>query len=448
MRKSVMKILIVDDERKYREVFQLILGEEGYLTETAGSGEEAITKLKAERFDLVLTDLVMNELDGIGLLNYIKGHYKETEVIIVTGFGSVQNAVEAMKKGAYTYFIKSHDPEELLLEIRNLFRLMKLENDNEILRDQQNTSEYQLNTKSRFFRKTLDIAEKAAQSNSNILLLGESGVGKEVFAMHIHNCSERRNRCYIPVNCHALSENLIESELFGHEKGAYTGAGEMRKGKFEAAHGSTLFLDEIGDMTISSQVKLLRTLETRKIERVGSNKLIDVDFRLISATNRNLKELIEKGSFREDLFYRISTITIEIPPLRERKEDLPDLIEYFFHSIEREQKKKIRFIEDSVMKVLLSYHYPGNVRELKNIIERLVVLSDKGEISTADLPQFPSTSEKREIQSLKDIRRETEAKYIKEILGLCDNNITEAADKLQMSRRQLFNKIQEYGLRQ
>ena len=444
---DTMRILIVDDERRYREVFQLILGEEGYITQTAGSGEEAVALLKRESFNLVLTDLVMENMDGIALLNHIKENYKTTEVIIVTGYGTVQNAVEAMKKGAYTYFIKSHDPEELLLEIRNLKKMVNLENDNELLREQQNTAGYQLNSKNKSFRKVLDIAEKAARSNSNILLLGESGVGKEVFARYIHNCSERNTRNFIPVNCHALSASLIESELFGHEKGAYTGAEGMRKGKFEAAHGSTLFLDEIGEMTVSSQVKLLRTLENRKIERIGSNKQIDVDFRLICATNRNLKESIEAGQFRDDLFYRISTITIEIPPLRERKEDLPELIEYFFRVIEKEQKKEISFIDDSVMYILLSYNYPGNVRELKNIIERLIVLSENGKVSASDLPQFPHSSTNRDILSLRDVRRETESRYIKEILLLCNNNITEAAEKLQMSRRQLFNKIQEYELK-
>jgi two-component system, NtrC family, response regulator HydG len=447
MKNDAMRILIVDDESSYREVFQLILGEEGYNTQTAGSGEEAVALLKKESFNLVLTDLVMEDMDGIALLNHIRENYKDVEVIIVTGYGTVQNAVEAMKKGAYTYFIKSHDPEELLLEIKNLKKMVKLENDNELLREQQNTVGYQLSSKNKSFRKVLDIAGKAARSNSNILLLGESGVGKEVFARYIHNCSERNTRNFIPVNCHALSASLIESELFGHEKGAYTGAEGMRKGKFEAAHGSTLFLDEIGDMTVSSQVKLLRSLESKKIERIGSNKQIDVDFRLICATNRNLKESIETGLFRDDLFYRISTISIEIPPLRERKEDLPGLIEYFFRVIEKEQKKEISLIDDSVMYILLSYNYPGNVRELKNIIERLIVLSENGRVSAADLPQFPHNSTNRDILSLRDVRKETESRYIKEILLLCHNNITEAAEKLQMSRRQLFNKIQEYELK-
>lgn len=445
------KILVVDDEIEYREVLEMILCENGYIIETACSGEEALEKLENDSFDLILSDLIMEGMDGIQLLKEIKKKYADTEVIIVTGYGTVQNAVEAMKKGAFTYFIKSHDPEELLIEIENIKKLVYLESDNDILRSQQKDLNFMLKTNSRRFRKTIDIAQKAAKSNVNILLLGESGVGKEVFARYIHNCSDRKERHFIPVNCHAFSDSLLESELFGHEKGAFTGATDRRKGRFEAAHGGSLFLDEIGDISLSTQVKLLRTIETKEIERLGSNKPIDIDFRLICATNKDLNSAITNGEFREDLFYRISTITIEIPPLRERKEDISNLIDFFFEKSKVELKKRVEKIEKEVMDFLLSYDYPGNVRELKNIVERLVVLSDDGIIKEVDLPEDKSKyrydENTKEIKPLKDVRKEAEAKHIEKVLKQCDYNITEAARKLNISRRQLFNKITEYELK-
>lgn len=445
------KILIVDDEKEYRDVLRMILEGKGYIAETAGSGKEALEKLKSNSFSLVLSDLIMPEMGGIELLEQIKEKFPETDVIIVTGYGTVQNAVEAMKKGAFTYFIKSHDPEELLLEIGKVKKLVGLENENEVLRSQQIDPNFMLSTKNLRFKKVLDIAEKAAQSNVNILILGESGVGKEVFAHYIHQCSDRRGRCFIAVNCHALANNVLESELFGHEKGAFTGAVDRRKGRFEAAHGGTLFLDEIGEISLSTQVKLLRTIELKAIERIGSNKSIDVDFRLICATNKNLHKSILEGEFREDLFYRMSTITIEIPPLRDRKEDLTDLITFFFNRTETELKKKVNQIETGVMNFLTSYDYPGNVRELKNIVERLVVLSSDGIIREADLPEHkkgePCNNVIAEIRSLKDMRKEFEARYIAEVLERSDYNISAAARKLDITRRQLFNKITEYNLK-
>ncbi|WBW97096.1 sigma-54-dependent transcriptional regulator [Oceanirhabdus sp. W0125-5] len=451
---NIFKILVVDDEKEYREVFQMILEENGYITEEACGGEEALEKLKKESYDLILTDLIMKGMDGIELLKKIKKEYADTEVIIATGYGTIKNAVEAMKKGAYTYFIKGHDPEELLIEIEKLKRLVCVEKENKILRSQKSNSSFMLSTKNKEFKKVMNIAEKAAKSNVNILILGESGVGKEVFARYIHECSDRKDEHFIAVNCHAFSESLLESELFGHEKGAFTGALDKRIGRFEAAHGGTLFLDETGDISLSTQVKLLRTIESKKIERIGSNKSIDVDFRLICATNKDLHKSIMSGEFREDLFYRISTITIEIPPLRERKEDIPDLINFFFEKYKVKLKKNVSKIEKEVMDFLLSYEYPGNVRELKNIVERLIVLSEKGIIQESDLPEHgdkkayeKEVEATEEIKPLKVIRKETEAKYIEKVLEQCNYNITEAAKKLDISRRQLFNKITEYELK-
>ncbi|QEK11625.1 sigma-54-dependent Fis family transcriptional regulator [Crassaminicella thermophila] len=445
------KILIVDDQEEYRETLDSILKSNGYYTDTASSGHEALEKLKKEKFHLVLTGFIMSGMNGIDLLEVIKRDYSDTEVIVFTGYGLVKNAVDSVKKGGFDYFIKSQDPEELLTSIERLAKSRNFKNKNSTLIKDKSTFPFILETSSERFKKVLDIGRKVANSNANVLILGESGVGKEVFARYIHQNSDRNSEIFVAVNCHAFSETLLESELFGHEKGAFTGAHERRIGRFEAAHEGTLFLDEIGDTSLETQVKLLRTIENKKIERIGSNKLIDVDFRLICATNRDIYKMVADSLFREDLFYRISTITVEIPPLRERREDLPKLINFFFKKAEFEFKKEIRRVEADVMRFLLNYHYPGNVRELKNIVERLVILSDNGIVKVEDIPEkkgvlnFSLDSEK--IKTLKEFRREAETEYIQSILTLCNYNMTETAKKLGISRRQLFNKLTEYGLR-
>lgn len=452
-RPNNFKILVVDDEIEYREVLQMILEDKGYYVETASSAEKALEIIEGQRFDLVLSDLIMEGMDGIELLDKIKENYKDIEVILITGYGSIENAVKAMKKGAFTYFIKSHDPEELLLEIEKVRKLNLLENDNNILKAKYENLNFMLKTKNSEFKRVLEIAKKAANSNSNILLLGESGVGKEVLAQYIHNCSDRKDGHFIPVNCHAFTDGLLESELFGHEKGAFTGAFKSRKGRFEASNGGTLFLDEVGDIPMSTQTKLLRAIETKVIERLGSNQPIEVDFRLISATNKNLYDEVSKNNFREDLFYRISTIIIEIPPLRERREDLHILIDFFIKKSELDLKKKIIRVEDDVMSFLLNYDYPGNIRELKNIIERLVVLSEDGIIRSRDLPRCRGKTndvvldDTDMIRPLKEVKKELEAQYIEKVLIKCNYNVSEAARKLDISRRQLFNKINEYNLK-
>ena len=288
-------------------------------------------------------------------------------------------------------------------------------------------------------------------SNSNILILGESGTGKEVIAKHIHQCSSRKDENFVAVNCQVFSDGLLESELFGHEKGAFTGAIEKRIGRFEEADKGTLFLDEIGEIHPNIQVKLLRSIENKSIERIGSNKKIGIDLRLISATHKDLFKNIEKGEFREDLFYRINTIIIEIPPLRERKEDIPAFINFFLNMFKNEMKKNIENIEGELLEILMNYDYPGNIRELKNIIERLVVLSDSNMLSKRDLPIIRVKSNETgrtdlNLRTLKDVRQNAERKHIQQILMNCGNNISEAAKVLDISRRQLYNKIYEYNI--
>ncbi|MGK0466373.1 sigma-54-dependent transcriptional regulator [Clostridium sp.] len=446
------KILIVDDEIEYQDVYEMILSDKGYYVRCVSSGSQAISLLKKESFHLVLTDLIMPEMGGMELLEKIKKNYVDTKVIIVTGYGTIETAVSAIKKGAFSYFIKSHESEELLIEIKKIEKLRELEQDNKYLRGQQNNKRYLLKTNNKNYENMLKLIDKAAVSNASILITGESGVGKEIIAKHIHQSSHRNNNHFVAVNCQALSENLLESELFGHEKGAFTGALEKRIGRFEEADEGTLFLDEIGEIPVNIQVKLLRTLDTKAIERIGSNKVINVDLRLISATNRNIYKTIENGDFREDLFYRINTIIIEVPPLRERKEDISMFIDFFFERYSKEQNKKINSIEQEVMNFLLSYNYPGNIRELKNIIERLVVLSEEGKIIKADLPEnklgnTTNLTDTNMIIPLKSYRREIEIEYISRVLIQCEGNLTDAAKMLNISRRHLFSKVTEYKLK-
>ncbi|MCT8976180.1 sigma-54 dependent transcriptional regulator [Clostridium sp. CX1] len=450
--KDNFKILIVDDEVDYLNSMKKLLDEKDYNSEIVLSGTEAVRKLKQESYNLVITGLRMPEMNGIELTEKIKKDFSNIEVIILTSYGSIETAVQAMKKGAFSYFVRDNGAEELLMEIEKIRKFWKLKYENEFLRNQQNSTSYILQTYNEKYKDILNIVRKAAQSNVNILITGESGVGKEVLARYVHEISERRQQHFVAVNCQALSENLLESELFGHEKGSFTGALERRIGRFQQANGGTLFLDEIGEMPVNVQIKLLRVLESRTIEMLGSNKSINVDIRLISATNKDLENAIIEGVFREDLFYRINTIILEVPPLRERKEDLNMLIEFFLRKCEKEQKKKIVKVEKDVIEFLLSYNYPGNIRELRNIIERLVVLSENGVIRFEDLPQRKKTtisdvSKVEDVVSLRDFRKDIEKDYIVKILDKCEGNISKAAECLQISKRQLFNKIAEYDIK-
>jgi DNA-binding NtrC family response regulator len=365
-------------------------------------------------------------------------------VIIVTGYGSIDNAVNAMKKGAFSYYIKSNSPEKLLKEIKKLQKT--LEAREKYLMSAVTDSKYMLETSNKDFRNVLKISKKASQSNVNILILGESGVGKEVIAKFIHNNSDRSEEPFIPVNCHAYSKNILESELFGHEKGAFTGATSQKVGKFENANHGTVFLDEIGELSMDMQVKLLRVIENRTIERVGGREAIKLDFRLISATNKDLLDKFQE-SFRDDLFYRISTIILRVPPLRDRKSDLPNLISFFIKQSSKKLGIEIKDMDKNVMEYLLDYDYPGNIRELKNIIERLVVLSEDGLITKDTLFVDSKTYDQEgKAISLKEFREDVESKYIAKVIESCDGNITQASKVLNISRRQLHNKINDYGL--
>lgn len=323
MVKKNMSILVVDDEKDYCEVLKLILENDGYSVETCFNGQEALKIMENKAFDIVVSDLSMPVMDGFELLKAIKERDYDADVLMLTAYGTVEKAVEAMKAGAYTYVTKGMDPAELLIEIRNIRDKRITDMKNALLREKAR-NKYMLESKSPRYRQMLEMAEKAAASESNIMLFGESGSGKEVLATFIHERSNRKDASLLDLNCQALSDSILESELFGHEKGSFTGATQRRMGLFEAASGGTLFLDEIGGVSMNLQAKLLKAIENRTIYRMGSNTPINVDFRLITATNRNLKEDMDNGLFRSDLFYRISTIVIEIPPLRERRDTIAD----------------------------------------------------------------------------------------------------------------------------
>ncbi|MEG0292049.1 MAG: sigma-54 dependent transcriptional regulator [Anaerovoracaceae bacterium] len=444
---KMLKILIVDDEEAYRETSKMLLEDAGYYVETASSGEEGLAIMESEYFPLVVTDIKMDGMTGIEFLQNIKTTYeKDVEVIMVTGYGSVETAVKTIKMGAFGYFIKSHSPEELLLEIEKAKKVIDLRRTIDM--SSRNERKYLVTSKNANMEKMWELVNMVAITNANVLITGESGVGKEIVAQKIHEISDRQNDSFMAINCQSFPDNLIESELFGHEKGAFTGATTKRLGKLEEASGGTVFLDEIGEMQKETQIKLLRVLENREIERVGSNKKIKVDFRLVSATNRDLSAAEQAGKFRRDFLYRINTVEIRIPPLRERKEDLPDLIELFVNNVSKDMGKKIDSIEENTYRFLIEYNYPGNVRELKNIIERLIIFSKDGVlkmeeevyVAGGNTVQVQNELPQRDMP-YKEAKENFEKQYITSILKRCDNNITAAAKIMDISRRQLFNKI-------
>jgi DNA-binding NtrC family response regulator len=449
--KKGYKILIVDDEVEYQKVLTLILSDLGYGVASCSNGIEALEYLDNNVVDLVLTDLKMPAMDGAELIQKIREKNEKIDIIVITAYGSIESAVNTIKYGAKDYFVKSSNMHELEMKVGRLAKIHRLERKSNVLLSAQNEIELFIESKNEKYLKLLEMCRRAAETGINILLLGESGVGKEVIANYIHRLSKRRTEPFVPINCQVFPEGVIDSELFGHEKGSFTGATEMRIGKFEQANLGTLFLDEIGDLPIQTQGKLLRAIESKKIERLGSNKSIDLDVRFISATNKDLTKALEEGTFREDLLYRINTLTLEIPPLRERREDIPDLVEFFVRKIESEQKKKIIKIQDEVMNFLLSYDFPGNVRELKNVIERMITLCSDGIVTISDMlmpidciPNLPETINIE--KSLKKSRDEFEKNFINNALVSNNWNVAKTAKVLKISTRQLWNKINQYKI--
>ena len=384
-------VLIVDDEKNYTRILGAVLEEEGFETLTANSGPEALEILEGSDVDLVLTDMKMPLMDGIQLLEKIKTRDSELPVIMMTAHGTVDKAVEAMQKGAYSYILKPFDNDRLIIYVRKAVAMFRVIKENRVLRNAV-SSQYSFGNiigKSKVMQQVFDTIRKVAPSNATVLIEGESGTGKELVAKSIHFNSPRREKPFVAVNCSALAETLLESELFGHEKGAFTGAVSMRKGRFELADSGTLFLDEIGDMSTGLQVKLLRVLQEKVFERVGGTKPIAVNIRVIAATNRNLKEEMRKERFREDLYYRLNVVHIALPSLKQRQQDIRLLLDHFIkkYADERKHSVPVTGIDPDVERLFYEYSWPGNVRELENLIERLMIMSSGGVITPADLPK-------------------------------------------------------------
>jgi DNA-binding NtrC family response regulator len=385
MEQSSETILVVDDDPYIQEALEDRLASLGYRVMLAADGNNALQLVEADTPQLILLDIELPGIKGIDVLKEIRRRDVEVPVIMITAYGSIDLAVEAMKQGAYDFIPKPFKPGHIALVVQKAMERQRLRREIQILSEEVDKHYRLIAGKSTNMRQAIDAAKKAAASKSTVLLLGESGTGKELFARAIHNWSDRKDRPFVAINCVGLSKELLESDLFGHEKGAFTGAHQLKKGKMEIAHGGTVFLDEVGDISAALQTKLLRFLQEREFERVGGTQPIHVDVRIIAATNRDLQSAMKDGAFREDLYYRLNVVPIKLPPLRERKEDIQDLAEFFAARFSKEAKKAPMEITAPVMAKLVAYHWPGNVRELANVIERAVVLGQGSTIEIDDL---------------------------------------------------------------
>lgn len=439
-----ISILIVDDEESVRDSLYSWFIEDRYRVECAENAKVALSMLESESFDIILADIKMPGMDGMEMLRRIKAMRKESIVIMMTAFATVDTAVQALKDGAFDYVTKPFDPDDLSHLIRNAAKLITLADENVVLKEKvmmlENVED--LVGKSDAMQKVLGQVESVAQSNSSVIITGESGTGKELIAKAIHSNSPRKFFPLVSVHCGALTESLLESELFGHEKGAFTGAMYNRKGRFEMADSGTIFLDEIATISTKMQIELLRVLETKRFVRVGGNKEITSDFRVICATNKDLKNMVEKGTFREDLFYRLNVVNIHIPPLRERMGDIPLLVEYFIKKYCTSMNKPPIKIDSAALRRLEEFSFPGNVRELENMVERAIVIGNGKKIQVRDLPL-----EKNLIDSSAESLDDHEKNHIFQILTKYDWNITRSAKALKVDRVTLYNKIRKYELK-
>jgi len=456
MAKTMEKILIVDDDLEILEIIAEVLKEGGYAVDTASSGTGAIKHIDDEFYDLVVTDLKMPEVDGMMVLRHVVDRSPDTICVILTGYGTIDSAVEAIKTGAFDYITKPVKPGEILIVVEKALRYKHLERENILLRRQ-------LRKKYRFenfvgdsepIQKVFELIEKVGDTDSTVLITGESGTGKELIAKAIHYNSHRRDNLMVVINCGAIPEELLESELFGHEKGAFTGAHKSRIGRFELADGGTIFLDEIGDMSPNLQIKLLRVIQEQKFERVGSTRTIQTDIRIIAATNQDLISAANKGTFREDLYYRLNVIPMKVPPLRERRSDIPLLVDFFLKKFNEEKRKHVKGFASETMDALIQYDWPGNVRELENLVERVVILTNTDEIGLDDLPESV-IGDARAIESVEttipkhgfgNAVEEYEKKLILKALDETNWVKAKAAKLLNMNRTTLIEKIKKKKL--
>lgn len=443
------KILIIDDEKNIREGLQMALEDEGYEVITAEDGTSGLQKALSEVVDLVITDLRMPGMGGQEILRRVSSETPGVPVIVLTGHGTVETAVEAMRMGAYDFLTKPLDLDRLSLLVKRALqnRELVLQHRELVAQVQSDKAFEHIIGKSAAMEHVFEMVRKVAPTRASVLITGESGVGKELIANAIHHLSPRKNKSYIKVHCAALAESLLESELFGHEKGAYTGAVSQKRGRFELADGGTIFLDEIGEINQSLQIKILRVLQEKQFERVGGEKSITVDTRLITATNKDLEKEIEAGTFRSDLYYRLNVVHLHIPPLRERKEDIPLLIAAFINEFTKENEKHISAIEPKARAALYAYDWPGNIRQLRNCLESAVVMSSDDIIRLSDLPE-PI----RDAEQLSSIRiqigtplAEAEQHIIIETLAAYNGNKSKTADVLGIGRKTLHRKLDEFA---
>ncbi|HHM23892.1 MAG TPA: sigma-54-dependent Fis family transcriptional regulator [Bacteroidetes bacterium] len=444
------RILVVDDDQLLHEFLVETLRRAGYTVDGAETANDAIEKIKKNPYHLVITDLRLPDRNGLGVLQAAKKINPDMGVIVITAYGTVENAVEAMKVGAFDYLTKPFSADQIEMVVKKFFEYNSLKLENEMLRSQLGHL-YGMESiidRSPKMRRVFRIIRKVAGSRATVLIQGPSGTGKELVAKAIHYNSPRRDKPFVKTNCATLPEGLIESELFGHEKGAFTGAIKRTRGRFEMADGGTLLLDEISEMSLHLQAKLLRVLQEREFEKIGSGETVSVDVRVIATTNRDLKEMVEKGEFREDLYYRLNVVPIQLPPLKERKEDIPLLVEHFIRKYAEENQKPVRRISEEAMRMIMAYDWPGNVRELENTIQRAVVICD-GEVITPqhfltfpELPlgSFTADHWNGETKNLSEV----EKKLILQVLQETGGNRTKSAEILGISVRTLRNKIREY----
>ncbi len=438
-----MKILIIEDKKSYLELIQDILDSEGIDSEGVLTGKEGLAKIKEERYSLIISDLFLPDLDGFEIIKKTKKIYPEIPIIMITAFSSVERAVEAIKLGAYDFIPKPFEPEHLILKVRKAYEETRLKTENIIYRAQK--GETVIIGESKIIKDALNKLEKVALTDASVLLQGESGTGKELFARRLHELSNRHDYPFVSINCAAIPEKLLETELFGYEKGAFTGAYKTKQGKFELAHQGTVFLDEIGDLPLELQPKLLKVIEEKSFERVGGVQKINSDLRFVFATNKDLKTEVKGGNFREDLYFRISVFPIYIPPLRDRKEDIPLLIDYFLEKISRKIKKKIIKINKSARDKIINYGWYGNIRELQNTIERAIILSKDGVIKEEDI-LLEKEEDKIDISgSLKEAVEKIEKIKIKKALDYYKDKKT-AADSLGITYKTLQIKIKKYNI--
>jgi len=437
------KILVVDDEEIVRESLRDWLDAVGYKVDIAESADKALRIINQKKIKIMIADLIMPGMNGIELMKKAREIVPTISTVIITAHGTIQTAITAIREGAYDYVEKPFCPEKVELLIKNLVEHQDLVEENISLRRKiEDRFRFEgIIAKSPKMLKIIELIKTVAPANATILIIGNTGTGKEVIARAIHHQSPRRNRPFIATSCAALPESLLESELFGHEKGSFTGAIERKKGKFEAGDKGTLFLDEIGEINANTQIHLLRALEEKKITRIGGNEEINVDVRIIAATNRNLKASINQGKFREDLYYRLNVVTIDLPPLKDRMEDILPLAEHFLKKYAEENHKKIKSFSDDVVKFMLNYSWPGNVRELENMIERGVILTKNTAITLDELPQdiiHPTPVEGKTVEAVT-------RNHIINVLEETKGNITKAADILGIRRMTLYNKLKKYN---